>query len=208
LSEYVDYNKDVLLFCHSPELIEEDKTWHLVGGNTNGIKLYGGASDLIKVLERLKLLQTGTVVLQEITLEWHNKGYRDKLQKLLVKAFGAAQVECSTTKDKFKTSQFKPGGTACAALGKLAHHMVKTGWNETGCGRLSYITFNGKDNKQITVINAYRICSQSDPQDTTASKQQQCIQYADDELLPYILDPHKQTIIDLKYFVQEIQQQG
>jgi hypothetical protein len=35
LSEYVDYNKDVLLFGHAPEPIEEDKTWRLVGGNTN-----------------------------------------------------------------------------------------------------------------------------------------------------------------------------
>jgi hypothetical protein len=57
LSEYLDYNKDVLLFGHALEPIEEDKTWRLVGGNTNGIKPYGGAADLISVLERLKLLQ-------------------------------------------------------------------------------------------------------------------------------------------------------
>jgi hypothetical protein len=31
------YNKDVLLFGHAPEPIEEDKTWRLVGVNTNGI---------------------------------------------------------------------------------------------------------------------------------------------------------------------------
>jgi hypothetical protein len=40
-SEYVDYNKEVLLFGHAPEPIEEDKTWGLVGGNTNEIKPYG-----------------------------------------------------------------------------------------------------------------------------------------------------------------------
>jgi ABC-type enterochelin transport system ATPase subunit len=77
LSEYVDYNKDVLLFGHAPEPIEEDKTWRLVGGNTNGIKPYGGSSDLISVMERLKSLQTGTVAFQETNLEWHNKGYQD-----------------------------------------------------------------------------------------------------------------------------------
>jgi hypothetical protein len=44
--------------------------------------------------------------------------------------------------------------------------------------------------------------------DTTASKQQQCIQYAYEELRPYVLDPHKQTFIDLKYFVRELQQGG
>jgi hypothetical protein len=203
LSEYVDYNKDVLLFGHAPEQIEEDKTWCLVGGNTNGIKTYGRAADLISVLERLKLLQAGTVVFQEKNLEWHNKGYRDEFQKLLVKkAFGAARVDYSTTKDKFEIFPFKPGGTASAALDKIVHRVVKTGRYDTGCGRWSYITFNGKENKHITVINAYTVCSQRDPGNTTASKQQQCIQYADDGMRPYVLDPHKQTLIDLQYFVQ------
>jgi hypothetical protein len=81
LSEYFDYNKDILLFGHTPEPIEVDKTWHLVGGNINGIKPYGGAADLISVLERLKLLQAGTVALQATNMEWHNKGYRDELKK-------------------------------------------------------------------------------------------------------------------------------
>jgi hypothetical protein len=64
LSSYVDYNKDVLIFGQAPEPIEEDKTWRLVGGNTNGSRLYGGAADFLTVLERLKLLQTGTFALQ------------------------------------------------------------------------------------------------------------------------------------------------
>jgi hypothetical protein len=90
----------------------------------------------------------------------------------------------------------------------MVDHVVKTRRDETGCGQWSYITFNGKENKQITVINAYRVCSHRDPEDTTASKQHQCIQYADDELMPYVLDTHKQTFIDLQYFVQELQQEG
>jgi hypothetical protein len=168
LSEYADYNKDVLLFGHTPQPIEEDKTWRLFSGNTNGIKPYGGASSIISVLERLKLLQAGNVAFQETNLEWHNKGYWDEFQKLLVKVLVAARVDFSTTKDKFETSMFKPGGTASAALGKMVYCMVKTGWDVT-------ITFNGKENNQITVINSYRLCWQRDPGDTTASKQQQCI---------------------------------
>jgi hypothetical protein len=154
-SEYVDYNKDVVLFGHAPEPIEEDKTWRLVGRNTNGIKPYGVSADLISVMERLKLLQTGTIAFQETNLEWHNKSYRDEFQKLLVKAFGAARVDYSATKDKFETSPFKPVGTGSAALGKMVHRVVKTGRDDTGCGRWSYITFNGKENKHITVINTY-----------------------------------------------------
>jgi hypothetical protein len=207
-SEYVDYNKDVILFDHAPEPIKEGKTWRLVGGNTNGIKPYGGSADLISVMERLMLLQTGTVAFQETNLEWHNKSYRDEFQKLLVKAFGAASVDYSTTKDKFETSPFKPGGTVSARLGKMVHRVVETGRDDTGCGRWSYITFNGKENKHIIVINTYRVCSQRNPGDTTASRQQQCVQYAGEELRPYVLDPHKETLIDLQYFVQELLQGG
>jgi hypothetical protein len=134
LSEYLDYNKDVLLFGHAPEPIEEDKTWRLIGGNTNVIKPYGRAADLISVLKRLKLLQARTVTFQETNLEWYNKGYRDEFQKLLVKAFGAARVDHSTTKDKFETSPFNPGGTASVALGEMVHRVMKTGQDNTGCG--------------------------------------------------------------------------
>jgi hypothetical protein len=91
LSEYVDYNKDFLLFGHAPEPIEEDKTWRLVIRNTNEIKPYGRAAGLITVLERLMLLQAGTVALHETNLEWHNKGYHAEFQKLLVNAFGSAR---------------------------------------------------------------------------------------------------------------------
>jgi hypothetical protein len=138
----------------------------------------------------------------------HNKGYRDEFQKLLVKCFGAARVDQSTTQDKFEASPLKPGGTASAALGEMVHRVATTGRDDTGCGRRSYITFNRKENKHITVINTYRVCYQRDPGETIASKQQQCGQYADEELKPYVLDPHKQTVIDLQYCVQELQQGG
>jgi hypothetical protein len=90
-------------------------------------------------LERLKLLQDGTVAFQETNLEWHHKGYLDEFQKRFAKAFGAARVECSTTKDKFETSLFKPGGTASAALGEMANRVGKTGRDETGSDDGHYI---------------------------------------------------------------------
>jgi hypothetical protein len=105
-SDYIDYNKDFILFGHAPEPIEEDKTWILVGVDPNCIRPYGGSADIISVMERLKLLQTGSVAFQETNLEWHNKSYRDEFQFFLVKAFGAARVDYSRTKDKFETSPF------------------------------------------------------------------------------------------------------
>jgi hypothetical protein len=100
--------------------------------------------NLIIVMERLKLLQTGTVAFQETNLEWRNKSYRDECQKLLVKALGAARVDYSTTKDKFETFlsnqvelqvqrcekwciewSLPTGTTPAAAAGPISHSMEK-----------------------------------------------------------------------------------
>jgi hypothetical protein len=43
------------------------------------------------------------------------------------------------------------------SAGEMVHRVVNTGRDETGCGLWSNITFNGKENNQITVINAYRV---------------------------------------------------
>jgi hypothetical protein len=56
----------------------------------------------------------------------------------------------------------------------------------------------------MTIIYAYRVCKQTNPGDLTESKQQHGIMYEDEELRPYIVDPHKQTLIDLHYHVKKL----
>jgi hypothetical protein len=55
---------------------------------------------------------------------------------------------------------------------------------------------------------AYIVCKQTNPGDITASKQQFGIMYEDEELRPYIVDPHNQTIIDLQYHVEKLKADG
>jgi hypothetical protein len=42
------------------------------------------------------------------------------------------------------------------------------------------------------------------PGNTTASTHQYKIQYEDEELRPFLLIPHRQTLIDLEYFVKDL----
>jgi hypothetical protein len=60
--------------------------------------------------------------------------------------------------------------------------------------------------------NDNNICVQSmqtnEPGDLTASKQEHGIMYEDEELRPYLVDPHKQTLIDLQYHVEKIKADG
>jgi hypothetical protein len=47
---------------------------------------------------------------------------------------------------------------------------------------------------------------QTNPGATTASNQQHGIMYADEELRPFMINPHHQTLIDIQYFVQDLQE--
>jgi hypothetical protein len=60
----------------------------------------------------------------------------------------------------------------------------------------------------MTILSAYRVCKQTNPGDLTAYKQQHVVIYEDEELLPYIVDPHKQTLIDLQYHVEKLKTDG
>jgi hypothetical protein len=52
-------------------------------------------------------------------------------------------------------------------------------------------------------MSAYR-GDQTNHGNTTASTQQYKIQYEDEELRPFLLSPHWQTLIDLEYFVKDL----
>jgi hypothetical protein len=126
------------------------------------------------------------------------------MKKIFTKAFGAARTEYCTSSDKFETTHHKRCGTICGALGQMVHRVIALGRDETGCGRGSQVTYAAKENTKITLICAYRVCKQTNPEDLTASKQQHGIIYEDEELRPYIVDPHKKTIIDLQYHVEKL----
>jgi hypothetical protein len=68
------------------------------------------------------------------------------------------------------------------------------------------LTYNAREGKKITVIYAYRV-GKPTSRSKTASRQQETIQYSDEELIPFLVDPYKQTLIGLQYFVQELESQ-
>jgi hypothetical protein len=54
----------------------------------------------------------------------------------------------------------------------------------------------------------YIICNQTNPGDTTTWRQQYQIQYADESARVGSIDPHRQTMVDLEYFVRELCDEG
>jgi hypothetical protein len=143
----------------------------------------------------------------ESNVEWQEYEWRDKTYQTLRTTFGDAGVEYSTSKTKFE-GRHKPGGTFTAALGNWSHRVVDSGSDATVCGRWSYVIYGGKGGNRVTYITVYKVCDQHNPGDITVWKQQHNIQYEDDTAHVGKIDPHKQTLVDLEYFVQELINKG
>jgi hypothetical protein len=146
------------------------------------------------------------IALSETNKEWQNHELRNNTDKVLTKALGVAITEYGTSSDTFKTSNYKTGGALLYALGPCAHRVCASGRDKTGCGRWKNLTYNAQEGKNITVIYTYRIGKPTSGI-KTASRQQDTTQYANEECIPFLVDRYKQTLIDLQYFVQELQSQ-
>jgi hypothetical protein len=157
---------------------------------------------MIPIISNLRGLQAGSVSIVETNVEWQKFEWRENTYQTLIKTFGDARVECSTSKAKFE-GRYRPGGTATASLRAWSHRVVGAGSDATGCGRWSYITYGGKRGKILMFITVYRVCDQTEPGDTTAWKQQHNIHYEDELARIGNIDAHKQTLEDLEYFVND-----
>jgi hypothetical protein len=85
---------------------------------------------------------------------------------------------------------------------------VDSGLDDTGCGRWSYLTYAAKKGKKVAFVSTYRVCKPTNHGDLTSSKQQLEIMYEDEELRPYLVDIHKQTLSDLQYVVEKLKAVG
>jgi hypothetical protein len=82
--------------------------------------------------------------------------------------------------------------------------VADTGSGATGCGRWSYITYGWKVGKRLTYITVYRVYDQTDLGDTNTWKQQHKIQYEDELARIGNINPHKQTLVALENFVNDL----
>jgi hypothetical protein len=162
LDDYIGYNESAHSCINKPAPINEDDKFRLVCDNVNGIKPYEDLAEFILIVERLKLLQAGSVLLNETNTEWHRWEHCKNAQKILRNTFGGALVDFSTSKFKFESS-YKPGRTLSTAVGPWAKRVVKYGKDGTGCGRWTYLTYALKEESYMTVITACRICKQHAP---------------------------------------------
>jgi hypothetical protein len=207
LANMYQYGDTGKVYGDIPLPIHEHDTSRHVGGNANGIKPYTKNKGMLSMSSNLRGLQAGSVSIIESKVECQEYEWRENTYQTLRKTFGDERVEYSTSKTKFG-GRYKSGGTVTSALGNWSHRVVDSGSNATGCGHWIYVTYVGKIGKRLTYITVYRVCDQKDPGDIMAWKQKQNIQYEYDTVRVGKIDPHKQTLVDLEYFVDDLRNKG
>jgi hypothetical protein len=191
---------------NSPEAINERSIYRHYGGNINGLKPFVEHPYLIYGLKDLRRLQAGGVSLIETNVECKKYDYRANTGKLLRKTFGLTKIAYSTPDEHVEESHYKPGGTVTAALGHWDSCVLRSTKYSTGCGLWSYMCL-GKKDKKFAIVTVYRVGHNHNAGDATAFQQQYRTQYADENARVEI-NPHKQTMIDLEYFTEELKTDG
>jgi hypothetical protein len=75
------YNESAQSCINAPAPINEDETFRIVGGNVNEIKPNQDLAEFIPIVERLKSLQAGSLLLNEANVEWHRWDHHETAKK-------------------------------------------------------------------------------------------------------------------------------
>ena len=111
---------------------------------------------------------------------------------------------------RLQKSQFLPGGTLTAVLGKWKSRVMSSGSDKTQ-GRWSWVRLQGNSSlggkeRNIRIINMYRVCQKNVTDSSyTSYMQQYNIQLKEGNATPF---PHKQAIKDLMAFIEECKKKG
>jgi hypothetical protein len=154
----------------------------------------------------LRKLQAGGISLIETNIELKKYDYRENTEKLLRKTFGSRRIAYITSDEQVEELHYKPGGTVTSALGHWDSRVLRSGKDLTGCGRWSYVCL-GKNDKKFAIVTVYRVGHNRNAGDAMAFQQQYRTQYAD-ETARVEINPHRQTMIDLEYFTEELKTDG
>eukprot|EP00957_Ditylum_brightwellii_P083130 6320468-Ditylum_brightwellii.AAC.1 len=87
----------------------------------------------------------------------------------------------------------------------MSGRIINKNSNPSGLGRWSYVKIDGRDQRQVTVVTAYRPCLQHNPGNNTVTAQQIRIMRQNGVNKP---KPRMAWIQDIKHHIDEWKQEG
>ena len=139
------------------EDIDWNNTIRYVSHNVNGLPAH--ESEFAAVHQHLFERHSSVSSLIEHQLDTNQHWIMDMMRTTGKARWNNVCIESSCNTDKVRTSK-KYGGTMTMIHGDLIGSVVEKG-NDPEMGRWSYITLQGKANRRVTFISAYRVCNQT-----------------------------------------------
>jgi hypothetical protein len=171
--------------------------------NIRGAKTYQNWNRWKEGIQQLSSWDVGIASLVETNTNW-NQTNKSAAQAMAQSITTQTKLSYSGSTESTETD-FQPGGTASVALGKWTGRITGRIVDSTGLGRWSGFKLQGKGQKSLIVLSAYRPTQSNDPSDRTCHSQQWRLLRARDENNP---NPRKTFIIDLKTKIKEWQEEG
>jgi len=112
--------------------------------------------------------------------------------------------------DEVFLGDYQPGGTLTLIVDRWTSRVIKSGMDPYGLGRWSYVILRGKQNINICVVSAYRVCNEKYTGPKTVYQQQRrqlCTLFRQKGK---VVDPNpnRQFILDLQSWLSYIHLEG
>jgi len=151
----------------------------------------------------------GAICLAETNLNWHHTQHHASLRCCLHRNWSASRFQTSVP-DEIFLGIYQPGGTTTLVVDRWTSRIIKSGMDPYSLGRWSYVILRGKQDINLCIITAYRVCADKYTGPKTAYQQQKwqlsAMYRAQNKLVNP--DPNHQFILDLHSWVSHLQQDG
>jgi hypothetical protein len=196
-------------FGHIPESIYTDSTFRLLLQNPNGICPSVTNPNFMFSLHLCNEIGAGAICLAETNLNWHHTQHPASLRRCLHRNWSASKYQMSIPDEVF-LGDYQPGGTLTLIVDRWTSRVIKSGMDPYGLGRWSYVILRGKQNINICVVSAYRVCNEKYTGPKTVYQQQRrqlCTLFRQKGK---VVDPNpnRQFILDLQSWLSYIHLEG
>jgi hypothetical protein len=202
-------NTDPDTWGHIPESIDLTSTFRLILTNPNGIRPSVTNPDFMISLHLCHEIGAGAICLAETNLNWHHSQHHAALRRCLQKNWPASKYQISVP-NEILLCNYQPGGTATLIVDRWTSRVIGSGMDPHGLGRWSFVMLRGKQDINICIISAYRICDDKYTGPKTAYQQQKRQLSAMFRKQKQITtpNPNRQLVLDLQSWISTLQKQG
>jgi hypothetical protein len=179
-------------YGHSIEQLPTENTLRIYHQNIRGAKTYQQWNTWKQGIQQLQKWKVGIATLAETNTKWNQVN----INAANLNAQGTStQVKINTAcSSELTENDFQPGGTACVGLEKWTGRITSRINDESGQGRWSGFKIQGRQQKTLIILSAYRPTRSNDNSDRTCHSQQWRIMRSQNIENP---NPRNQFIDDL-----------